>query len=126
MSNVKRYIYIGLGTFFLALGALGAFIPVLPTTPFWLLTCWFYIRSSEKLYNRAMANRYFGSYVKAFLVDKSIPLRAKIISISAMWISILVAVIFFVSLWWVRILLLLISVGVTLHILSFPTREKDV
>ncbi len=126
MSKFRRYIYIALGTFFLALGTLGIFLPVLPTTPFWLLTCWFYIRSSEKLYSRVMANRYFGSYIKSYLEDKSIPLRGKIVSLTAMWVSILITVIFLTQLLWLRILLLLITIGVTWHILSFPTRKRDV
>ncbi|MDL2255273.1 YbaN family protein [Parabacteroides sp. OttesenSCG-928-G06] len=125
MKPLKRYIYIGLGTLFLGLGTLGIFLPVLPTTPFWLLTCWFYIRSSEALYRKVMANRYFGNYVKAYMEDKSIPLRGKVISLSVMWVSILCTIIFFVPITWVRILLFLISVGVTIHILSFPTRKKE-
>lgn len=125
MNSTKRYIYIVLGTIFLILGAIGVFLPLLPTTPFWLLTCWFYIRSSQKLYDRVMANRYFGGYIKAYMVDKSISLKSKVLIISVMWISILCCVIFWVSLWWVRILLILINIGVTWHILSFPTRKQD-
>lgn len=123
MNNTKRIIYIVLGSFFLILGAIGIFVPLLPTTPFWLLTCWFYIRSSEKLYNKAMGNRYFGSYIKAYLVDKAIPLRSKFISIGVMWTSILLTIFFLVDHLWVRILLLLITISVTIHIVSFPTRK---
>jgi len=123
MNQTKRIIYITLGSIFLALGIIGIFVPLLPTTPFWLLTCWFYIRSSEKLYNRAMSNRYFGGYIRAYMVDKAIPLRSKIITLLIMWGSILFTVIFLIDYWWVRILLLLISAGVTWHILSFPTRK---
>ena len=72
---------------FLILGAIGIFVPLLPTTPFWLLTCWFYVRSSEKLYNRVMSNRYFGPHIKGFVEDKAIPLRSKIITIAIMWLS---------------------------------------
>ena len=69
MNGTRRIIYITLGTFFLILGAIGIFVPLLPTTPFWLLTCWFYVRSSEKLYNRVMSNRYFGPHIKGFVED---------------------------------------------------------
>lgn len=124
MGETRRIIYIILGSFFLILGAVGIFIPLLPTTPFWLLTCWFYLRSSEKLYNRAMSNRYFGSYIKNFLVDKAIPLRSKIISVSVMWLSAILTCIYLVECLWVKILLILISTGVTWHIFSFPTKKK--
>lgn len=125
MNRAKKYLYILLGTIFLGLGTLGIFLPLLPTTPFWLLTCWFYIRSSERLYNKVMANRYFGSYIRAYAVDKSIPLRAKVITLVLMWGSMIVTSVFFIPLWWVRVLLLLIAIGVTWHILSFPTRKKQ-
>lgn len=123
MGEAKRLIYILLGTLFLILGAIGIFVPLLPTTPFWLLTCWFYIRSSEKLYNRAMGNRYFGSYIKNFMVDKAIPMRSKIISIAVMWLSTILTSLFLIEYLWIKILLVLISVGVTWHIVSFPTKK---
>ena len=124
MGETRRIIYIILGSFFLILGAVGIFIPLLPTTPFWLLTWWFYLRSSDKLYNRAMSNRYFGSYVRNFLVDKAIPLRSKIISVSIMWLSAILTSLYLIEYLWVKLLLILISAGVTWHILSFPTKKK--
>ena len=124
MGETRRIIYIILGFFFLILGAVGIFIPLLPTTPFWLLTCWFYLRSSEKLYNRAMSNRYFGSYIRNYMVDKAIPLQSKIISISVVWLSTILTSFFLIEYLWVKVLLMLISIGVTWHIISFPTKKK--
>lgn len=123
MGGTKRIVYIILGSLFLILGAIGIFIPLLPTTPFWLLTCWFYVRSSEALYNRAMNNRYFGSYIRNYMVDKAMPLRSKIISVSIMWLSAVLTSLFLIEYVWVKILLILISIGVTWHILSFPTKK---
>lgn len=124
MSQAKRILYIVLGTCFLILGAIGIIVPLLPTTPFWLLTCWFYVHSSEALYNRVMHNRYFGSYIKGFFVDRAIPLRSKIISIGLMWTSTLLTSFLLIGYFWVKILLALISAGVTWHILSYPTKRK--
>lgn len=123
MRGTRRIIYIILGSLFLILGAIGIFVPLLPTTPFWLLTCWFYVRSSETLYNRAMNNRYFGSYIRNYMVDKAIPLRSKIISVSIMWLSAILTSLFLAEYLIVKILLILISIGVTWHILSFPTKR---
>ena len=114
MNGTRRIIYITLGTFFLILGAIGIFVPLLPTTPFWLLTCWFYVRSSEKLYNRVMSNRYFGPH----------PLRSKIITIAIMWLSTIITSLLLVGYWWVKALLGLISIGVSWHILSYPTKKE--
>ncbi|MCD8043195.1 MAG: YbaN family protein [Tannerellaceae bacterium] len=123
MKTPKQILYITFGTIFLGLGTLGIFLPLLPTTPFWLLTSWLYLRSSEKLYNRAMANKYFGSYMKSFIEDRAIPLRAKIMSVSLLWITITCSALFFVNIIWVKILLFCIAIGVTWHILSFPTKK---
>lgn len=106
------------------LGAIGIFIPLLPTTPFWLLTCWFYVRSSERLYNRVMSNRYFGPHIRGFMVDKAIPMRSKVISIGIMWLSTILTSLFLAGYWWVKGLLGLITIGVTWHILSYPTKKE--
>jgi Uncharacterized protein conserved in bacteria len=124
MNGTKKLLYIILGTVFLVLGTIGLFLPLLPTTPFWLLTCWFYIRSSEKLYNKALSNDVFGSYVKGFLVDRSITLRSKIVSISVMWISTIISVIIVGNVW-IGIIIMIVNILVTLHILSFPTRKSQ-
>lgn len=120
-EQTRKVIYITIGSISLALGTLGIFLPVLPTTPFYLLTAWLYMNSSEKLYKKAMTNRYFGTIVRNFQENKAIPLKIKITSISMLWITILLSAFLFVPIWWVKILLIGIAVGVTVHILSYKT-----
>lgn len=123
MNRIRQGIYIGLGTLFLILGAIGIFVPLLPTTPFWLLTCWFYLRSSGRLYRRVMRSPYFGTYIRDYMEDKAIPLRSKVISLTVMWTSTLLTSFFLIDRLWIRLILLAISVGVTWHILSYPTKK---
>lgn len=125
MRKPKEIIYIVSGSICLVLGAVGIFVPLLPTTPFWLLTCWFYVRSSAKLYDRVMRNKYFGTHVKSYLVDKSIPLRNKIVITATMWLSMILSCIFLVDKLWMRLLLVLTGIGIMWHILSFPTRKNQ-
>jgi uncharacterized membrane protein YbaN (DUF454 family) len=117
--------YITLGSISLALGTLGIFLPFLPTTPFYLLTAWAYLKGSEKLYQKMMDNNYFGTIVRDFKDNKAIPLKTKIISVSLLWITILSSAFFFVSVWWIRVLLIVIAIGVTVHILSYKTKKVD-
>jgi uncharacterized membrane protein YbaN (DUF454 family) len=126
LSKIKglKIIYIVLGSITLVLGTLGIFLPLLPTTPFYLLTAWLYMRSSEKLYAKVMNNKYFGAIVRNFQEDKSLSLKTKIVVVTMIWATILYSAFWVVSVWWVRALLLAVAIGTTVHILSFKTREK--
>ena len=119
-----KTLYIILGSIALILGTLGVFLPLLPTTPFYLLTAWFYMRSSKKLYSKVMNNKYFGTIVQDFQEDKSISLKTKIIIVSMLWCTILFSAFWAVSAWWIRLILFAIAIGVTVHILSFKTRSS--
>ena len=110
-----------LGSISLALGILGIFLPLLPTTPFLLLTAALYFKGSPRLYNWLLNHRHFGPYIRNFRENKAIPLRAKIVSVSLIWITILNCVFFIAPYWWLKILLLLIAAGASYHILSFKT-----
>ena len=120
-----KTIYVILGSISLALGTLGIFLPLLPTTPFYLLTAWLYMRGSEKLYNKVMANKHFGSIVRNFQEDKSISLKTKIVIVAMLWSTISFSAFFAVSLCWVRLILFAVAVGVTIHVLSYRTRKGN-
>ena len=116
-----KTLYIVLGSISLALGILGIFLPLLPTTPFLLLTAALYFKGSPRLYNWLLNHRHFGPYIRNFRENKAIPLRAKIISLVLMWGTMLYCIFFLIPFIWVKILLGLIAAGVTYHILSFKT-----
>lgn len=116
-----KALYILLGSLSLVLGIIGIFLPLLPTTPFLLLTAALYVRSSPRLYNWLLRQKHLGPYIRNFREHKAIPLKAKIISVSLIWITILYCVIFILPYWWLKVLLLLIAAGTSYHILSFKT-----
>jgi len=117
-SRYLRWLLIVTGTVSVFLGLLGIILPLLPTTPFLLLAAASYAKSSEKFYNWLINNRYFGSYIKNYRDGKGIPLRVKITAISFLWITILITSIFFVPVLAVKILLIVIAAGVTVHIVK--------
>jgi uncharacterized membrane protein YbaN (DUF454 family) len=119
----RKTLCVALGSISLALGTLGIFLPLLPTTPFYLLTAWLYMRGSKKLYDKVMNNKYFGTIVRNFHEDKSISLRTKAVIISMLWSTILFSAFLVVSAWWLRLILFAIAICVTIHVISFKTRE---
>ena len=77
-----KILWISLGSFFVALAALGVALPGIPTTPFLILAAACYIRSSQKLYDWLISNKTFGPYLKDYREGKGIPKKAKILAIS--------------------------------------------
>ncbi len=117
-NRFVRWLLIAAGTFSVFLGLLGIILPLLPTTPFLLLAAASYAKSSEKFYHWLINNRFFGSYIKNYRDGKGIPLRVKITAISFLWTTILITAVFFIPVIAVKILLIVIAVGVTVHIVK--------
>ena len=125
MKNViLSKILIGSGTFFLIIGIIGIFIPILPTTPFLLLAAACYTRGSKKFYNWLINNKLFGEYIKNYREKRGIPLSVKIISITILWITIAFSAFIIVSNFLIQIILIIIAIGVTIHILTIKTKIK--
>lgn len=114
-------LYVILGSVSLALGILGIFLPLLPTTPFLLLTATLYFKSSPRLYGWLINHKQFGPYIRNFRENRAIPLRVKIFSVSLLWLTILYSAFFVVPHIWLKVVLIVVAAGVTRHILSFKT-----
>ena len=115
------------GLISLGLGILGAFLPLLPTTPFILLSAALFAKSSDRLHHYLLEHKIFGPMIRDYNENKSISLKTKVISLSTMWASILYATFFVASgKIWLQVLLLCIALGVSIHILRFKTRKKSV
>ncbi|MGB9664424.1 MAG: YbaN family protein [Ignavibacteria bacterium] len=125
MSKLKKYILIFTGLSFVSLGLIGVFVPGLPTTIFMILAAYCFIRTNEKLYNWVVNNKIFGQKVKHFIETKTIPLRGKIHSISAMWLMVILSLLLLKNSIVIKIIVIIAVVIGTIVILSFPT-AKDV
>lgn len=110
-----------IGAVSLGLGVAGMFLPVLPTTPFLLLSAWCWMKGSPRLHSWLMSHPKFGPYIKDFQEHKCISRKVKVFSIVTLWLTISLSIILVHPIW-LRILLTAIAVGVTVHILSFKTR----
>jgi len=101
-----RHLLISAGTVSLALGIIGIFIPVLPTTPFVLLSAGLYVKSSPELYSRVVNGRITSVY----LIPRA-QKKAGIWAMAIMWIMILLTFFLWVSNIWLKTAL--ITVGIT-------------
>ena len=109
------------GSFFVGVGTLGIVLPLLPTTPFLVLAAICFSRSSERFHNWLLNNKWFGSYIKNYREGKGISLRQKVAVLSLLIFTIGYSCIFLLDHIAVRIILVLIAVGISIHILRIPT-----
>jgi hypothetical protein len=122
-NKLTKYILAILGLISLGLGILGIFIPLLPTTPFLLLSAALFMKSSKRLYDWLMNHKYLGVYLQNYIHHKTITKRSKISSLSLLWITIILSVLFIVDKLIFKIVLLAIACAVTIHILSFKSKN---
>ena len=109
------------GIFFVGVGTLGIVLPLLPTTPFLVLAAICFSRSSERFHNWLLNNKWFGAYIKNYREGKGISLRQKVVVLSLLILTIGYSCIFLLDHIAVRVILLLVAVGISIHILRIPT-----
>lgn len=117
-SRTSRLLWNAAGTFFLSLGAVGIVVPLLPTTPFLLLAAACYFRGSAKMYDWMLTNRYFGTYLRNYREGKGIPLKIRIATIALLWTVVGFSAAIMTDRMIIRIVLLLVAFGVSIHILT--------
>lgn len=86
-SPLARLLLLGLGWACVGLGAVGAFLPVLPTTPFLLVAAWAFARSSARLRAWLYGHPRFGAALRDWHEHGAIPRRGKILSVVGMSLS---------------------------------------
>jgi len=103
----------------------GIFVPLLPTTPFLLLAAACYLRSSERFYRWLLANRFFGTYVRDYIEGKGMPLRTKTYIIALLWSTIGLSIFLTSPNTILKIVLLVVAIGVTVHIILLKGVKRD-
>ena len=119
-SGWMRVLLIAGGTLCVALGVIGIFLPLMPTTVFLLMAAACYARSSDRFYQRLVNHRILGVYIRNSRNGGGMPRRAKAITIVLLWVSIGATMIWTAKTWWLRVILLAIAAGVTAHVVRLP------
>ncbi len=119
-NPLLRYCLLTIGWLSVALGVLGIFLPLLPTTPFLLLAAACFMRSSKRFYLWLVEHPQLGPWIRDYLAGEGIPRKAKIYAISLMWLSIGISCVL-VPLIWAQLFMLTSAVLVSLYILKQKT-----
>lgn len=124
-GRIRQYFLIAAGFLGLALGVLGIFLPLLPTTPFILLAAACFFRSSHRLYAWLLRQKFLGRRIRCYRVYKAISLRSKMISLALLWLTIGYSAFFVARAVWLKIVLFSIAAAVSLHLLRFRTLTRE-
>ena len=92
-GGAARILHLSVGVVCLALGILGAFLPVLPSTPLLLVSLWAFSRSSRRLEAWLLAHRGFGPRLRAFRDHRVVPLPVKLTAWTTMIVSLSIMVV---------------------------------
>jgi len=123
--KIKKYIFVVLGCICLGLGTVGVFLPILPTTPFYLLTVFFFANSSQKLHDWFLGTKLYQKHLDSFVKQRGM-LRSTKISIICT-VTLLMGFGFFMmarkGIWIPCVILAIVWLA---HILYFTLRVKTI
>ena len=124
MTSMIKSAYVGIATISLGVGIIGVVIPLLPTTPFLLLSAALYIKGSERHYNRFINIPWVGNAIRDYHDGKGVSLKVKTIAILFLWGSISASLYMMNLNSFLNIALLLIAVVVSIHLLLLKTNKN--
>lgn len=89
---MRRHGYLALGWICVALGLVGVFLPIMPTTIFILVAAWAFARSSPQLHQWLRDHPHFGEPLLAWELHRAIPRRARRVALAMLALSYAVTV----------------------------------
>jgi len=129
--TITKALWLTAGLICLVLGTIGMVLPILPTTPFLLASAACFCKSSPRMYNWLLNNKYFGEYIKNYKEGKGLPLKTKIYALTVLWATILISTVFLLHrllppplLLPMQIIMIAVAAAVSIHILRLPTFKK--
>ena len=115
-AKMNRYFYLFAGHISLFLACLGLFFPLLPTTPFLLLSAFCYLKGSPRMYQWLMNHKLFGEYLRNY-EKKQINRIHRRNTLIVLYLGVGLSM-FLINKPIVYFILPLIAIGVTLHLMS--------
>ena len=118
-----RYLYLISGFLLVVIGVIGIFLPILPTTIFLILASACFAKSSPQANEWLRNHKILGAYIKNYQDKSGLTIKAKVFNVALLWIMILSSAYFFTEELFIKLLLLAIAIGVTIHLLMVKTKK---
>lgn len=77
-SKLVKFIYLTVGLVFLGIGLLGIVLPVLPTTPFLLITTYCFAKGSSRFHHWFCNTHIYQKYIENYIKERAMTLKAKL------------------------------------------------
>lgn len=120
--GITQRALVAAGTVSLSFGLIGLFVPVWPTTPFLLLSSYCYLRGSPRMHRWLSGHPVFGRYIQNYMVRGGITRRDRLVATSLLW-SALIGSICLSSSMHLRLLLIAVGIGVSIHLSRLKTLD---
>jgi uncharacterized membrane protein YbaN (DUF454 family) len=121
----RRVLLAACGVLSVGLATVGIVLPLLPTTPFLLLAAACFLRSSDRLHRWLIHHRWLGPYIRNYRLYRALTLRSKVTTVVMLWATIMVTMMVLDSSLLLRLLLLVVGSGVTIHVLRYRTLTPE-
>lgn len=118
---LKRYLLISFGFLSLGIAVVGLFLPLMPTTPFLLLSAACFYRSSERFHSWLLNQRFFGRHIRNYQENRAIEPRTKWLTLITLWSTFGFSICLFWHTVYIPIILVVVALIVSWHILRLKT-----
>lgn len=124
LPKIYKYFYLVSGFLLVIIGVIGIFLPVLPTTIFLILASACFIKSSPKANDWLRNHKILGQYIKNYQDGSGLTVKSKLFNLIFLWSMILLSAFLFTESLIIKLVLIAIAVGVTIHILMIKTKKN--
>lgn len=124
--KIRQAILIILGIFATAIGAIGIFIPILPTTPFIIAAALCFSGSSDRMYKWLSQSSYFGEFITNYQNGTGVSKKTKVTSIIFLWLLLPISMYFMRNNMLILIVLMIVGICVTAHIILLRGRNEKI
>ena len=91
--KITNVLFVVFGFIFAGLGTIGIFIPILPTTPFYLLAAACFAKGSERFHRWFVNTRLYKKHFENFVKNRSMTLKAKLTILIPVTVTLIIVII---------------------------------